>query len=331
MKFYRGVVEDNNHPEKNGLVKVRIFGIHTQFNENSQEEFETISTEQLPWAEVVKSTDFGLVSGVGISSILRQGTWVLVVLDNDDVNKPIIIGTISGKNSIDTTQQYQNGEGFCDPDGIYPIPSRTSESDLNRIARNESLDGEYYTNGDSTVYTKINDSLDSVSSNDGDSGADVSQDEPNALNDLTEYPNCSVVETQSGHVLEIDDTSGNERMRYYHPSGSYMEFRPDGSVIKKTTGGESIDHYIHMNDVNEHIAKGVKRYIEKNLEEIIDQSVMRNIKQNITEHIGGNLKLKVDGNLEWEIGGNITITSGGTQSVSNGGSHSVSAPTINLN
>lgn len=49
------------------------------------------------------------------------------------------------------------------------------------------------------------------------------------------YPDNKVTQTKSGHVIEIDDTDGAERIHIYHKSGSYIEFHPDGSVVIKTT------------------------------------------------------------------------------------------------
>lgn len=302
--LYRAVVEDNNNSEKNGKVRVRIFGIHTEKNENSGEEFEFVKTSELPWAEVMGGTNFGLVSGIGTSSILRQGTWVWVILENDDPNKPIIIGTIPGKNSVSSVGKYSGGDGFYDPDEEYPIPDRASEVDINRLARGE-------TSG--TIHEDINSSLDTVSQSDATSGADVSQTEPSSTNNASIYPDVNILETHSGHVIEFDDTSGNERIRLYHRTGSYIEIKPDGSIVQKSVGASN--HYIHVADVNEHIAGAVKKYLESNLEEIIGGNLLQNVK--------GNLKLNVEGNLTWNVGGTTTITSSGN--------YAVNAPRIDLN
>ena len=50
----------------------------------------------------------------------------------------------------------------------------------------------------------------------------------------TIYPNCSVSETISGHVQEIDDTPGRERMIFKHRTGAGIDMRPDGSIIIAT-------------------------------------------------------------------------------------------------
>lgn len=129
MRLFRAVVEDNNDPLKQNRVRVRIFGIHTNKNENSGEEFNFIRTSDLPWSEVMGGNQFGLISGVGLSSVLRKGTWVWIVLNDDNPNKPIIIGTIIGNNT--KKPSYANGEGFSDPDGVYPKSARLGKTDIN--------------------------------------------------------------------------------------------------------------------------------------------------------------------------------------------------------
>lgn len=48
------------------------------------------------------------------------------------------------------------------------------------------------------------------------------------------YPHNKTVTTESGHVLELDDTPRAERIHVYHKSGSYVEIFPDGSIVTKS-------------------------------------------------------------------------------------------------
>lgn len=64
-----------------------------------------------------------------------------------------------------------------------------------------------------------------------------------------EYPNNRVLATKSGHVIEVDDTGGAERIHVYHSKGSYIEMNPDGSVTYKSakdtyhiSGKDSVIH-----------------------------------------------------------------------------------------
>lgn len=47
------------------------------------------------------------------------------------------------------------------------------------------------------------------------------------------YPFNHVLETESGHVLEMDDTPASERLHMYHRSGTRLEVLPDGSQTMK--------------------------------------------------------------------------------------------------
>lgn len=42
------------------------------------------------------------------------------------------------------------------------------------------------------------------------------------------YPNNRVIKTKGGIIIEFDDTEDNVRIKTSHPSGSYIEYTPDG-------------------------------------------------------------------------------------------------------
>lgn len=48
------------------------------------------------------------------------------------------------------------------------------------------------------------------------------------------YPFNKTITTESGHVIELDDTPKAERIHVYHKSGSYVEIFPDGTIITKS-------------------------------------------------------------------------------------------------
>lgn len=325
MIYYRAVVEDNKHPEFNGKVRVRILGIHTKNNENSGEDFNFVSKDDLPWAEVLQPLEFGYNSGIGKSFVPSNGTLVMVMLENGSINKPIIIGALGGKPTKDSAGIYSGGEGFCDPDEKFPLNDRLDEFDINRLARVEKLAD--------TIHQTIIDEKDIVESTDDISGADVTMEEPDSLNDKSVYPDVNVTETKSGHVIEIDDTTeesgegavNNERIRIYHKSGSYFELRPDGSIINKSAadvdadGNDSINHYIHYSDVHEHIKKSVKKYVELNVDEIIGGYVKRHIIGTLDEHITGDINKINDANVTEETTGDVTVTNSGTTTLTHTG------------
>ena len=100
----------------------------------------------------------------------------------------------------------------------------------------------------------------------------------------SKYPKNQVRESVSGHVTEIDDTPGNERMLFKHKTGSGVEMRADGTVIMSSTN--------HMIRISQH-----------------DEKVI--IEGNGELFYNGNLKLNVSGDFDLNVGGNYNITTGG--------------------
>lgn len=56
------------------------------------------------------------------------------------------------------------------------------------------------------------------------------------------YPNNQVYQSQSGHIIEYDDTPGAERVMIFHRSGSFEEFHPDGKRVSKSIGDSFAIH-----------------------------------------------------------------------------------------
>jgi len=47
------------------------------------------------------------------------------------------------------------------------------------------------------------------------------------------YPYNHVYESESGHLIEIDDTPGKERLHWYHRSGTFTEIHPKGTRVDR--------------------------------------------------------------------------------------------------
>lgn len=94
------------------------------------------------------------------------------------------------------------------------------------------------------------------------------------------YPFNHVTQTQSGHVIEMDDTPSKERLHVYHKSGTYIEVNFEGQRVTKVVGDD--------------------------IEVVIkDKNV----------YIKGNANLKIDGNLTINAGGDINMTAGGNMNL----------------
>lgn len=50
------------------------------------------------------------------------------------------------------------------------------------------------------------------------------------------YPHNRVIKTKAGHVIEIDETPGNVRIRVRHPSGTTEEITNVGDFVRQVVG-----------------------------------------------------------------------------------------------
>jgi len=196
--WFFGVVEDRNDPIRLGRVRVRCYGWHT-------DDKDKIPTEYLPWAQVIQNITSAAVSGKGSSPTgLVEGSWVVgFFLDGDRAQEPIVMGSLAGF----PESLAQTDVGFNDPNGVYPL--YTEESDVNKLARGTN---------------SISKTPDSVTG------------EP-ASPYAAKYPKNHVYESESGHVIEIDDTSNAERIHVYHKSGTFIEMHPNGDVVTHHKNG----------------------------------------------------------------------------------------------
>lgn len=129
------------------------------------------------------------------------------------------------KTKLEVTQK-----GFRDPSATYPTKEYQGKPDTNKLATGE-VQG--------TVVQKKNiDRMRGAKLPGGDSW-----DQPESPY-KGEYPYNKVTQTETGHIIEIDDTPGSERLHVYHKSGTFIEIDANGSVVKRAVGSsyEIIDH-----------------------------------------------------------------------------------------
>jgi len=96
------------------------------------------------------------------------------------------------------------------------------------------------------------------------------------------YPFNHVYESESGHLIEQDDTPGKERLHWYHRSGTFTEFHPAGMRVDRTNA--------HRYNI-----------VTGNYESIISGEEKKSITTDYTLNLGGRLTLK--------SGKDISITS----------------------
>jgi hypothetical protein len=210
--------------------------------------------------------------------------------------QPIIIGTLGG-----IPQSGPNTNlGFSDPDGVYP--GITGEADTNRLARNEKID-------ETVVQTKKED-LDEMDTAGGAGGGGSIQEPETPYN--AQYPLNKVKQSESGHIIEIDDTEGAERIHIYHKSGTFVEIHPDGSMVSKVKGSK---HEVVISDNNIHVKGNCNVTVDG------DSSILTK----------GESTIKSESTQNIESDGNIEIKAAGTVNISGGnGSSTISVDTSSI-
>ena len=302
--FYRAVIYNNNDPEKLGRCQVRILGIHDE----SEIPNDGIVSDHLPWAELLVPLSIvsGGNSGIGLSSVPINGSWVWVFFDNGDWNKPVIVGMIEGKN----TERRIYPNGFRDKNDTYPLDDRLGESDINRLARNE----------------KVNETI-VITIRDANRDIGITDNKGNTWDELKEkttsatYPKNTVLETIGGSFIEYDSTGGNERIHTLHESGTYHEIQNEGDYqfkcVKNSKYIVDKNDYslikkkkfeVVRDDVDEKYDKNIEVVIGKDKKQTIKGNLLENVLKNVEERYDKNKKQHIKGNYEKQIDKNFTST-----------------------
>ena len=336
--WFMGVVEDRLDPKHLGRLRVRCLGYHTE-NVNK------LPTADLPWSHVLNPITSATVSGVGQSPLgAVEGSWVMGYFrDGAAAQEPVIIGTLPGIPSKLPTKD--SNKGFQDyANANYP---KYKETDVNRLAVNEgsTLTGGIETNPHASLTLRRADRDMGVSQADIepianigslaqiDDSERVHQDEVTAWSEPVTpyravYPYNHVYESEGGHIREMDDTPGKERIHERHASGSGYEVFPDGTKVTRVKNKNySIvtgDDYCHIQADSTHtIDGGLRVFVNK------DRSRPANFNDdkdgnnyNIQVGAGANVTIQVDegdinliaphdtGNINMKAGGTIAIESG---------------------
>jgi hypothetical protein len=304
--WWFGVVENRKDPLTLGRCQVRIFGWHT---ENKTQ----IPTRDLPWAHPI------VPLGANASSMVapKEGEMVFgFFLDGDDGQFPAMLGIVPGipegtpridkgfsdprddlalrqsPQTVGTRTYNTDGGGASFINEISKrFPSISNEATISRLARNENID-------DTIVAVKKQTTVENVVG-----AKDDYWSEPQTKYAAV-YPYNHVYESESGHVMEFDDTPNAERVHIAHRSGTFEEIHPDGSKVTKV--------------------------VNKNYEVVMSDNHLY-VMGDCSITINGSGSVFVRGDLDLKVGGNMTTTVKGDYNVTSTGNMKFLAPRIDLN
>ena len=126
------------------------------------------------------------------------------------------------------------------------------------------------------------------------------------------YPYNHVVESESGHIIEIDDSPGAERLYRQHRTGTFEEIHANGDRVTKVIG----DNYEIVIGNGNCVIKGSQNItVEGSVRHLIKGDYILEVEGDFFRKIHGNERVKIGaksdangnpigGNLEEEIVGN---------------------------
>jgi hypothetical protein len=312
--WWIGFIENRNDPLKLGRVKVRCVGWHA---DNKMQ----LPTDALPWAQVSLPTndvntyapkEGEMVFGFFMDGPMAQEPIVLGVFPSiplkaaniqeafSDPRTAAQLATAPRAPESKTYNTDGTGIEITEKSQANNYPLNLDEPTTSRLARNDS---------DTITKTFIQERKDNKVT--GVPTATSTWNEPETKYGAV-YPYNNVMETESGHIVEYDDTPGKERIHIAHRNGSFTEWYPDGDKVEKITKDK---YTIVMKDDNVYIMGDCNITVQGNAEVYVQK----------------NATVKIDGNVEVEVGGNYNEVVAGTYSVRSGGNMQFDAPRIDLN
>ena len=332
--WFVGVVEDRNDPSALGRVRVRCLGYHTA-------DLTDLPTTDLPWAHVMHPVTDPCMHGMGNTpSFLVEGSYVVGFFRDPEKQQLVIMGTLPG---VPEEAAYpQSQKGFQDPRGSrayqsyykgdpaygpYPVDGENytmvsgheiGEPDTNRLAQGRTSETHNsLINRREMRTTSIPIATQPFLKAVSDEAVQETREtfdepHPKGLTSTAEpytsaqYPYNHVFESESGHIREIDDSPGAERLFTQHKAGTFEEIHPDGSKVVKVIG----DNYEIIAGASNVLIQGnVNLTTRGTVRELIRGDYHLEVEGNYTQKIHKNLRTRVGagksgGNLEEEINGN---------------------------
>lgn len=285
--MYIGVVEDRYDPEEMGRVRVRVAGVHS-------ESITEIPRESLPWATVMTPTTSSSISEVMHTPYLVEGTWVVLFFTDQYKQNPVIVGTLPSK----PVEVRVGDVGFKDPSNTYPRYLNESDTPFEARAKRFEQSSTYETKlwqRHEEIPTASRPKIESVSEPREDAEyEDYVWSEFTIMNDhVPRYPFNQVRKTEAGITEEFDNTPGNVRMGWFHPSGTYEEVYQDGSRALHVEGQQKV-----------YIGNGCDVFIEGNANLTVDGNMRHLVKGDYKLEVDGDYTRLIHGNMQTKVGMN---------------------------
>jgi len=239
FRWFFGKVEDRDDPKKIGRIRVRIYNVHPFTNDGNPDTV-NVPTSHLPWATPISS----IMSAGIISETTKDGVGISAL---GLMVGSTVFGFFADGNDCQIPIILGSLAGLFGTDEKSELPKPAiQENSVGQLKDSKKIAAASPFPGEPTS--------------------------PYAA----KYPYNKVMRTESGHLIEIDDTPSKERIHIMHKTGTYVEVDTNGDVILKSTRNK-FDITTSNNNV----------------------------------YVGGNVNIRVKGNVNVLVDGTYTVESKG--------------------
>ena len=238
MRWFFGVVEDRDDPKQIGRLKVRIYNVHP-FKEDGSADIVNVPKDHLPWATPINSIVSAGIIGINEDGVGLSPTGIMVGT------------TVFGF--------FADGKECQVPIVLGTLAGLVGPKENNELAKSA-------TGVSSAAKLKEDTRVQSASPFTGEPVSPYN----------AKYPYNKVFRTESGHLIEVDDTVAKERIHIMHKTGTYVEIDNDGQVVIK-----SVDDRFDITTKDNNV------------------------------YVGGNVNVRVKGNVNMLVDGTYTLESKG--------------------
>lgn len=208
-------------------------------------------------------------------------------------------------------------KAFSDPNSEFPRCDYSTLPDTNKLATGDI--------SKTAVEKRKNTLRENITTVNGDDW-----DEPNPAYCAT-YPYNQTFQTEAGHLVEFDNTPGQERIHLYHKAGTYIEIDVNGTMVRKVVGDSyeivENNNYLYTRGAYKMTIEGATQILVKNNADIqvygdanatFNKNLNLNVAENMNVTVGGDFNLKaaavkIDSEdvLNVFTGGGINFTASG--------------------
>lgn len=212
-----------------------------------------------------------------------------------------------------TNEDLAKITGFKDPNKKYPKYEYTGLSDINKLAIGDR--------SHLSLQIKDNKRVEEIPL--AQSAQTWDEPEP-AFGGV--YPYNQVIETEAGHVIELDSTPNAERIHVFHKSGSYIEIDVNGTSVRKVVG-ENYEVFDRNNFV---YVKGAKTLtVEGKTSILVKDDCNITVEGDLDVTTNGQALVQAAGNLVG-VGENVLVTASKGMDIVSGGPINMQGTEINM-